>query len=207
MNTKKKDLKKKDKILSKDASLAIVDAVVDNIPGASLAWNLSKALFGAGLKLRQEKALEWVEMVRDNPSVFTTEILNSEYFQDGFAVALEKYLVERNENKRRIFRDIFLGFTKTQSKQEFPLEKYIHTLSQLNELDIEVLKDTKNDQHDRNYQVYGNNDHRKENIYNLINEGLLFNATGTRYGYDASNSPFVSISNFGLAFKNYLVNT
>jgi hypothetical protein len=89
----------KDKILVKDSALVVAEAVVDEIakllPGINIAWGLSKALYGAGMKLRQERVLEWVEMVRDNPSIFTEQILSDEKFQDGFVLALEKYIVEK----------------------------------------------------------------------------------------------------------------
>lgn len=209
MGKRDKDLIKKDEILVKDAALAVVDAVVDEIaskiPVINIAYGLSKALYGAGLKLRQERALEWVEMVRDNPTYFTESVLKDESFQDGFVVALEKYIIERNEQKRAIFRNIFLGFAEASNKKQFPLEKYTHTLSQLSETDIEVLRDAKNDQQNQNYQIYGNNDLKKENIHNLINEGLLLDTTGTRGGYDPRNSPFVKVSNFGMAFKRYII--
>lgn len=51
-------MKKKDKIIAKDATLAVVDEIVSQVPGLGLAWGLSKALFGSGMKLRQERALE-----------------------------------------------------------------------------------------------------------------------------------------------------
>lgn len=198
----------KDKLIIKDTSLAIADAIVDEIasklPGLKLAWGLSKALFGAGMKLRQKRALEWVEMIRDNPSIITEQVLSDERFQDGFAVAFEKYLIERNEEKRRIFRNIFLGFAKAEDKAKFPLEKFIHTLSQLGEVDIEVLRDVKVDEYGENYQIYGNNANRLDNVYSLIGLGLLLNTTGTRGGIDPKNSPFIKLSPFGREFIEYL---
>jgi len=197
-------MKDKDKIIAKDAALVIAEEIVSIVPGLRLAYNLSKSLFGAGMKLRQQKVLEWVEMVKSNPSIITKQVLSDEGFQDGFAVALEKYLVERNEEKRRIFRNIFLGFAKAEDKTKFPLEKFIHTLSQMGELDIEVLGDVKIDEYGENYQIYGNNDNRIDNIYNLVSLGLLLNTTGTRGGIDPKNSPFVKISMFGQEFIEYI---
>lgn len=194
----------KDKIIAKGAALAVVEEIVSKIPGLNLAYGLSKALFGAGMKLRHQRVLEWVEMIRSNPSIITKQVLSDERFQDGFAVALEKYLVERNEEKRRIFRSIFLGFAKAEDKTKFPLEKFIHTLSQLGELDIEVLKDVKTDEYGENYQIYGNNANRIDNIYNLLSLGLLFNTTGTRGGVDPKNSPFIKLSMFGREFIEYI---
>lgn len=161
------------------------------------------------MKLRQQRVLEWVEMVRDNPSYFAESIVSDPVFQDGFVIALEKYLVERNEEKREICRNIFLGFTKADDMETFPLEKFMHTLSQLSEGDIKTLKDV-NINHEgmkpnnKNYQIYGNESVNIENIYSLINSGLLLNVTGNRLG--PINAPFVQISMFGKAFVEYIKN-
>lgn len=201
---------RKDKILAKDSAMVIADAIIDGLaksfPGINIAWNLSKSLFEAGMKLRQERVLEWVEMVQDNPSIFTKQILSTEEFQDGFVYSLEKYLVERSERKRKIARNIFLGFTKAQDKADFPLEKFTHTLSQLSEVDITVLRDVKVDEQGSNYQIYPVNDpkNRIENVFNLIGQGLLLDTTGTRLGYP-QDAPFVKASSFGKKFIEYLV--
>ncbi len=195
---------KKNKQILKDSALAIADQIVSNIPALNIAWGLSRAFLGASLKLRQQRALEWVEMVRDNPSVFSKQVISDESFQDGFVVAIEKYLIERNEEKRRIFRNIFLGFVKADNKIIFPLEKFIHTLSQLSEGDIEVIKDVKVDEKGQNYQIYGENYDKIENIYNLIDLGLLLNVTGNRVGHNSENSPFVKPTFFCKEFVEYI---
>lgn len=101
-------------------------------------------------------------------------------------------------------RSIFLGFTKADDKALFALEKFTHTLSQLKQVDIATLREVNVNKDDQNYQVYGNNPNRKENIHNLISLGLLFDTTGTRGGYDPRNSPFVKIASFGLEFIKYI---
>lgn len=196
----------KDKQLLKGSALVVADQIASSIPALNIAWGLSKALFGAGMKLRQQRALEWVELIRDNPEVFTKELLEQEELQDGFVYAFEKYLVERSEQKRKIFRNIFLGFAKADDKRNFPLEKFSHTLSQLGEVDIEVLREVKIDEYGENYQIYGNNANRIDNIHSLINLGLLLNTTGTRGGFDPRNSPFVKFSPFGWELIKYLAN-
>ncbi len=198
----------KDKILVRDSTLVVVEAVVDeiakNLPGINIAWGLSKAFYGAGMKLRQQKALEWVEMIRDHPKVFTKKLLEQEEFQDGFVIALEKYLTERNEEKRKYFHNIFLGYSASDEKQLFPLERYIHTLSQISVEDIKVLRDVDLARQDRNYQIYGNEGLRLANIYSLINLGILMNDPSSRLG--PVNAPFVWISDFGREFVNYIKN-
>lgn len=193
----------KDKIILKNAALGVADTIAASL-GLSVPWELSKALFGAGMKLREQRALEWVEMVRDNPSVFTKQVLEDESFQDGFVYALEKYLVERDEEKRRIARNIFLGFAQAEDKTKFPLEKFAHTLSQLGELDIEVLREVDVSQTGQNYQIYGHNFNRIENIYNLIGLGLLLDVTGNRLGHNPEESPFVKPTFFCKEFVKYL---
>jgi len=191
-------MKEKDKQIAKDS----IDAIVSAIPGLSLAWKLSKALYGAGIKLRQQKALEWIEMVRDNPNIFTKELLKQEEFQDGFAFSLEKYLTERSEEKRKFFRNIFLGYALSNNRTSFPIEKFIHTLSQMNSEDIKVLRDVDISRQDKNYQIYGNREVYLSNIYNLINLGILHTDPSSRLG--EINAPFVWISEFGREFIKYL---
>ena len=193
----------KDKVIMKKVALIAADAIASRL-GLDIPWKLSKALFGAGMKLREQRALEWVEMVRDNPSIFTKQVLADEGFQDGFVFALEKYLVERNEEKRKIARNIFLGFAQAEDKAKFPIEKFAHTLSQLGELDIEVLRDVDVLASGQNYQVYEHDSKRVENIANLISLGLLLDVTGTRMGQGAEDPPYVKPTFFCKEFVRYL---
>ena len=200
-------MNKKDKKLIEKSVMAIADGVVSKIPGLDVAWNLSKALFEAGMELRQERALEFVEMIKDNPDIFIKKILKEKSFQDGFVYTLENYIRERNEEKRAIVKNIFLGFTKAKSKDNYPLEKMIHTTTQLGGKDILVLKDVDFDRvNEKNYQIYGNKDKNVENIYNLINLSLLLNKTGNNRIGPTINAPYVSISRFGKRFIEYIKN-
>ncbi|MDD2823231.1 MAG: hypothetical protein PHQ59_04075 [Candidatus Daviesbacteria bacterium] len=204
-----------DKQVLKDSALVIADNIVASIDSSfqmqtqipltpfGTSWGLCKALFGSAMRLRENKALEWVEMVKDNPDIFTKEVLEDEKFQDGFVFAFEKYLIERNEEKRMYMRNIFLGFSKTEDKNTFPLEKLTHTLSQLSVEDVLTLKDVDISKIDRNYQIYGNEEYRLANIYNLINLGLLLNDPSSRLG--PVNAPFVWISSFGKEFIKYII--
>jgi hypothetical protein len=189
-------MNEKDKQIAKDS----IDVLIPYIPGLNIAWGLSKALYGAGLKLRQHKALEWVEMVRDNPEIFTQEILSQEEFQDGFVYALEKYILERSKKKCKYYRKIFLGFTKSDKKQDFELERFYYALSQLNEYDIEILPRV-DMRTTSSYQIF---DDRQglENVHNLVNAGILFLDPYSRFG--PVESPYVYTSSFGRRFIKYL---
>lgn len=199
-------MSKKDTVLITESGKVIIDEIVDQIaskvPGINIAWGLAKSLYGAGLKLRQQKALEWVEMVQDNPNVFTRQLLDQEEFQDGFVLALEKYLTERDEEKRRYFRNIFLGYSLSEEKSSFPLERYIHALFQLSVDDIKVLSDVDINRQDKNYQIYKNEEKNITSIFNLINLGILHNDPSARLG--PIIAPFVWISDFGREFIKYI---
>jgi hypothetical protein len=193
----------KDKNLLQTSALVIADQIASNIPALNIAWGLSKALYGAGMKLRQEKALEWAEMVQANPEIFTKQLLEQSDFQDGFVFALEKYLAERNKQKRGCFQNIFLGYSQTNNRDDFPMEKLIHTPSQLNEGDILVLKDVDVLRQDKNYQIYGDTEKNITNIFNLITAGILHSDPSPRIG--PIIGPFIWVSDFGKEFIKYLI--
>jgi hypothetical protein len=117
------------KHVAKKTALVVANEVVLYVSGLSLAWNLSKALYGTGLELRQQKALEWVEMIRDNPKIFSEQLLEQEDFQDGFVFTLEKYIAERNQDKRIIIQKIFTGFAGSEQRVQFELERLLNTTS------------------------------------------------------------------------------
>lgn len=186
------------------AAMALADGIASAIPGLNIAWGLSKALYGNGLKLRQQRALEWVEMVRDNPEVFTEEMLRTETFQDGFVYCVEQYVAERNEEKRQYIKNIFLGYTRAGSQEEFPLERLTAVLQQLSNKDIATLKDVDVSQTGSNYQIYGSTDTNIDNVFNLIHLGLLTQDITPRYAQEGYNAPFVNISSFGKEFIEYV---
>lgn len=132
-------MNQKDEQITKDVALAVADEVVSHIPGLGLAWALSKALHGAGLKLRQQRALEWVEMVRDNPTIFIESLLINEDFQDGFSFALEAYLAERSRQRKSIIRNIFMGFAITDHRAQFEIERLLNTTSIISVDAIQLL--------------------------------------------------------------------
>lgn len=143
-----KSLAKKDLIVLQNSAIVIIDNMVatfDNsnnggAPLLAIAWGLSKGLYGAGVQLRQDRAVEFVEMIRDNPGIFTKQLLQTEEFQDAFVYVFQKYLSERVAEKRKTIKRIFCGFCEEENKQDFKLERFLNTLEQLSADDIEVLK-------------------------------------------------------------------
>lgn len=140
--------KEKDNIILKEAAVTIMDNLVvaidtslnKGVPLLGIAYGLSKGLYGANIKLRQSRALEFVEMIRYNPDIFTKELLETEEFQDGFVYTFQRYLSERAEKKRQTIKNIFCGFSQEKNKPNFKLERLLYTLEQLSIEDIEVAK-------------------------------------------------------------------
>lgn len=133
-------MNKSDKNLVKSASKNTVEALVSSLPPLAVAWGLAKALYGNALELRQQKALEFVESIINNPSIFTKQLLESAEFQDGFVVALEDYIKLRLVLKRGIARKIFISFAKSEDKEHFALERLNSTLRTVTAEGIEFLR-------------------------------------------------------------------
>jgi hypothetical protein len=132
-------MNKKDQQILKDSALVVADGIASLIPGLIIAWGLSKSLYGASLKLREQRALEWVEMVRDNPVIFGEEILESENFQDAFVYSFEKYISERNEEKRKLIKKVFLGYSSSEDMEQFEIERFYSAISSISLSTISYL--------------------------------------------------------------------
>ena len=86
----------------------LVDAIASSIPGLNIAWGLTKAYCGAGLRLRQERAIQYIELIRDNPDIFTEQLFQNELFQDAFVYGMENYIRLSLESKRDIAKKILI---------------------------------------------------------------------------------------------------
>jgi hypothetical protein len=192
----------------KDMSLASAKGIVSLIPGLGIIWGIAEAYYGAGLKLRQERALNWVEMMRDNPSVFTAELLQDEQFQDGFVYSLEQFLRQRNYDKRRIAKNIFLGFSTTTNKADFPLERFTHVLNILHELDIAALVKLYPENIVREHIVNGTRWFSRLGSINQERGNMLLSLGIIQFAEDRSfgpNNPHVELTDFGKQLVQYII--
>lgn len=128
-----------DKELLSQAGLNTIDVLVWIHPPLAVAWWLAKALLFKWLVLRQNRALEFIESIINNPWVFTLDLMATEQFQDGFVYVLEEYIRERNRRKRGIAQKIFLWFAVSEDKEKFNLERYYKILSALSSDALEYL--------------------------------------------------------------------
>lgn len=199
-------MKDKDKEVTKSSALVIADAIASAIhPGVALAWSLSKGFFNAPMKLRENRALEFIEFIKGDPKTFTGAVLNSQEFQDAFVFTLENFLRERSKEKRLLMKRVFSGFTKAIDKSQFPLERYTHTISQLNERDIEALAQVDpNRRGNPNYQIDDVSGKYLQNLYNLIGLGILHDTSNGRTYDRTKDAPFIELSEFGSGLRLYL---
>ena len=116
----------------------VVDAIATSIPGINIAYKLAKAYMGRGMKLRQQRVLEWVEFVRGNLGEFSNQLFDNEQFQDCFVLLTEGYVRERAEYKRKLHQQILLGITKLSPEE---LEKYQleRRIAVTNQISLEAL--------------------------------------------------------------------
>lgn len=211
-------MKPEDKKLLQETALATADAAVASFDVAwqtktqlplapfTLCWELSKAVYGTVMKLRGQRALEFVRMVEENQEIITPAIWSDEGFQSGFVYSLEKYLMERNQTKREMLKKIFLGFATADDKENFILEKLAHTVTQVGTDDIEVLRDVDPERQDANYQIYDTfQEDKVGNIYSLLSAGILLPDEAAHLAGNGNALPFVRLSPFGKEFIKYLI--
>lgn len=141
----KKGITKSDKLLLQEVKTVVADEIMDaiatSLPGINIAYKLAKAYDNRGMKLRQQRALEFVEFVRDNLGLFSQQLCGQEEFQDCFAILLDAYIRERSEKKRKLHRQILLGLTSKNKKEleEFELERIIMVTNQISLEALNVL--------------------------------------------------------------------
>lgn len=118
-----------------------VTAVATAVNGfLGVAVGMAVAYFGPAIERRQDKALELIDYIKNNISIFTPEILSSEVFQDGFVLLMEKYIRERNNDKRLILQNILRGYIEAPDLLDYPLEEMADLVARIRTSDVGVLR-------------------------------------------------------------------
>lgn len=126
---------------TKNFIIPAIDALVANQPEFMPAWILAKGFYGSLFDAKQEEINEFVLYIENNIDVFTKTVVNTKDFRDGFIITFEQYIKQRNEEKRRIIQSIFLGFTKTNHKKNFELERFFDLLNKMSDFQFHVLRE------------------------------------------------------------------
>ena len=77
--------------------------------GLGVAVGMAAALFGPAIERRRDRAEQLIKFIEDSMAGISSTILEDKVFQDGFVFLLEKYIRERNDDKRIILQQILLG--------------------------------------------------------------------------------------------------
>jgi hypothetical protein len=96
-------------------------------------------LYGVYLTLTQEALNEVIVFIKDHPTEFRKEIVESEEFRLGFVRFFDAYIKERLRYKRHILMFILLGFTTEVHKERFDLERLQDTLTRISPNALEQL--------------------------------------------------------------------
>jgi len=125
---------------TKNFIVPAINILVASRPEFLPHWLLISGYFGTLLDLQQEKVNEFVNYIQNNSSIFTKEMVNSLEFKEGFVITFESYLKQRNKQKRKYIQNIFIGFTESEVKEDFELERMYDLLNKISKYQISTLK-------------------------------------------------------------------
>lgn len=128
---------------TKNFIIPAIDILVASHPEFIPAWILAKGFYGSLFDAKQDEINEFVSFIANNSSVFVEEIVNTKDFRDGFIVVFEEYIKQRNEEKRKIIQSIFLGFTLSDDKKNFELERFFDLLNKISSFQFVLIKNIK----------------------------------------------------------------
>ena len=117
----------------KGAIGSAIDIALSTHPVMAIAWGAIKAGVNA---TRKERAAELIVFVEQHCSV---ELFNDPDFVDGLAITFEAFIRERNDEKRRVIQNIFLGFASAEDKESFELERLCETSKLISASQLEAF--------------------------------------------------------------------
>lgn len=163
------------KTVAKNFIIPAVGYFVAKYPEFLPSWLLIQGFFGSLFDLQQEKVNEFVEYLKNNIDIFTKEVIRTKDFQEGFVITFENYLKQRNEKKRKVIRNIFLGFTQSKDKLNFELERMYDLLNKISPLELYILKKFNNNKNITiDYEDRNNEESDYDDIRYLQSLGLLY---------------------------------
>lgn len=123
------------------AGVVILTGVASVInPALGVAFGMAAALFGPAIERRQERARQLMEFIDNKINSIPNDIFENKTFQDGFVFLLEKYIRERNDDKRLILQQILLGYINAPNLLDYPLEEMTDLISRIRMADVAVFR-------------------------------------------------------------------
>lgn len=88
-----------------------------------LAFYAATGLYGIYMAYNQEEVNEIIEFIKEHPQEFREEKVKSKEFEKVFLLFFEQYLKQRTEEKKKVLKNILLGYTLTGNKADYELER------------------------------------------------------------------------------------
>ena len=217
--------KKTKQLVVKNFIIPTVGFFVAKYPEFSPHWLLLQGFFGSLFDLQQERVNDFVEYLKNNIDVFTKKVVETKDFQEGFVITFENYLKQRNEIKRKLIQNIFLGFSQSKNKTNFELERMYDLLNKMSGVDFLVLNKIaskslifENDERNERDGYYNSalylqslgllNVEKKQSIEDM---NISTKKNNDEYGgYTSTAEPFLderetfSLSDFGIDFVGFI---
>jgi hypothetical protein len=181
--------------------------------GLGVAVGMAAALFGPAIERRRDRAEQLIKFVHDNIGGISAAVLEDKVFQDGFVFLLEKYIRERNDDKRLILQQILLGYINVPSLLDYPLEEMSELVARIRMSDVEVFRQAlreeakqgiKQDGRRFSYMLREDPNAVSRLIYfGLLHEDRAKNGPQIRE-YDDKNFLYIWITPTGRQFAEYL---
>ncbi len=117
----------------------VISALLVNQPHWQMAFHQAIGLYGYYMAIKQEEVNEFVNFLKSNPDKFRAEVVNSAEFQNGFVQSLRAYLEARTIEKKDVVKNILIGFSMEDDKNNFELERLNAVLLQVSTQGIAKL--------------------------------------------------------------------
>ncbi len=109
-----------------------VDEAISMVPGANIVWAFVKGGKEAISSVAYARTEELLKFFEDNAStLFNKELLQDEHFVTGLGITYEKFVRQRLQEKRKLYKQIFLNFAEQSNKEEFELERMYSVLESI----------------------------------------------------------------------------
>lgn len=112
--------------------------VLSGRPFLGLACKAVTGAWGYLEEMAKQDLYEFVELLRAGN--VTDEDVRTKDFRVGMELTYDQWMKARKESKRKIVRNIFLGFAGTHDRSSFRIERMYQALDLLEEDDIILLK-------------------------------------------------------------------
>lgn len=138
-------------------------------PALSILFASAYGFFGYYLSYQQERLNDFADWIKNHPNEFSEQLIQLPAFQQGFFPSLEAYLQVRTKQKIRLVQQIFLGFIRSNNKEEFELERFYEIIKLISSQQIVSLH---NFHKNKNIKLLEEGEDRSENFYHESYEAL-----------------------------------